>query len=375
MININEEKLPILSFYSGGGFMDMGFEQAGFNVLWSNEYDKDFAALQIEGITSWRNSLNNFKNSEVLNTKSILDIQTNDILKEAFNFSKPQDFGIIGGPPCQDFSINGKRRGFNGERGKLTIVFYDKIIELQPTFFVMENVTGLIRGTSNKEHFGKIIQRVKEDYFIDFKILNSLNFGVPQSRERVFIIGIKKQKISTSQWVNFELGNWFNWPLNKEYDNSLIKFNWPKLSDFQNINIPIPQTIPINLCVESCLVSDNQLNDVSNALEFFPLRTDLKKLNSIKEGETNRPSFKRLHRFRYSPTACYGNNEVHLHPYENRRISVREALRIQGVPDSYILSSGISMSKKFKMIGNGVPVPLARSVANSVYEFLKTNLI
>ena len=111
MINFNEEKIPILSFYSGGGFMDMGFEQAGFNVLWSNEYDKDFAALQIEGITSWRNSLNNFKNSEVLNTKSILDIQTNDILKEAFNFSKPQDFGIIGGPPCQDFSINGKRRG------------------------------------------------------------------------------------------------------------------------------------------------------------------------------------------------------------------------------------------------------------------------
>jgi DNA (cytosine-5)-methyltransferase 1 len=150
----------------------------------------------------------------------------------------------------------------------------------------MENVTGLIRGTSNKEHFGKIIQRVKEDYFIDFKILNSLNFGVPQSRERVFIIGIKKHKISTSQSVNFELGNWFNWPVNKEYDNSLTKFNWPKLSDFQNINIQIPLTIPINLCVESCLVSDNQLNDVSNALEFFPLRTDLKKLNSIKEGET-----------------------------------------------------------------------------------------
>ena len=375
MSDNKDEKMPIISFYSGGGFMDMGFEQAGFNVLWSNEYDKDFAALQIEGITSWRNSSNNFKNSDILNTKSILDIQSNDILKEAFSFSKPQDFGIIGGPPCQDFSINGKRRGFNGERGKLTIVFYDKIIELQPTFFVMENVTGLIRGTSNKEHFSKIIQRVKEDYFIDFKILNSLNFGVPQSRERVFIIGIKKQKISTSQWVNFELGNWFNWPVNKEYDNSLTKFNWPKLSDFQNMNIQKPLTIPINICVESCLVSANQLNDVSNALEFFPLRTDLKKLNSIKEGETNRPSFKRLHRFRYSPTACYGNNEVHLHPYENRRISVREALRIQGVPDSYILSSKISMSKKFKMIGNGVPVPLAKSVANSVYEFLKTSLI
>lgn len=367
-------KIPILSFFSGGGFLDIGFEQAGFNIVWSNEYEKDFAALQMQGIRSWRDSETHINKSGKINIKSILDIQTKEILEEAFNFLKPKDFGIIGGPPCQDFSINGKRKGFDGERGKLTIVFYDKIIELQPTFFVMENVTGLIRGTSNKEHFGKIIQRVKEDYFIDFKILNSLNFGVPQSRERVFIIGIKKNKISTSQSVNFELGNWFNWPINKEYDNSLTKFNWPKLSDFQNVNIQIPPTIPINLCVESCLVSNNQLYEVPNALEFFPLRTDLKKLNSIKEGETQRPSFKRLHRFRYSPTACYGNNEVHLHPYENRRISVREALRIQGVPDSYVLSTNISKSKKFKMIGNGVPVPLAKAVADAISDFLKTTL-
>lgn len=370
-----DQKIPILSFFSGGGFMDMGFEQAGFNIVWSNEYEKDFAALQTQGIKNWRDSVNNVSKTNIINTKSILDIHTKEILMEAFNFTIPKDFGIIGGPPCQDFSVNGKRKGFGGERGKLTIVYFDKIIELQPTFFLMENVTGLIRGASNKEHFGKIIQRVKEDYFIDLKILNSINFGVPQSRERVFIIGIKKQKITNSNWGNFELGNWFNWPINQEYDNSLTKYNWPTSSDFQAKYLHKPIEIPINLCVESCLVPHNQLNDVPNAFEYFPLHTNLEKLNSIKEGETKRPSFKRLHRFRYSPTACYGNNEVHLHPYENRRISVREALRIQGVPDSYILSSKISMSKKFKMIGNGVPVPLAKSVANSVHEFLKSNLI
>ena len=68
----------------------------------------------------------------------------------------------------------------------------------------------------------------------------------------------------------------------------------------------------------------------------------------IKEGETNRPSFKRLHRYKYSPTACYGNNEVHLHPYQHRRLSVREALRIQGVDDSYVLTTPNLLSKNLK---------------------------
>ena len=82
-----------------------------------------------------------------------------------------------------------------------------------------------------------------------------------------------------------------------------------------------------------------------------------------------------LHRFKYSPTACYGNNEVHLHPYLNRRLSAREALRIQGVPDEYILPPEISLTKKFKMIGNGVPVALAKAVGLSVKQFLSKNKI
>ena len=98
-------------------------------------------------------------------------------------------------------------------------------------------------------------------------------------------------------------------------------------------------------------------------------------MQAIEEGETNRPSFKRLHRFKYSPTTCYGNNEVHLHPYLHRRLSVREALRIQGVPDEYVLPIELPMTKKFKMIGNGVPVPLAKAVADKLKDFLLTNEI
>jgi DNA (cytosine-5)-methyltransferase 1 len=151
------------------------------------------------------------------------------------------------------------------------------------------------------------------------------------------------------------------------------KINWPRLNSFGD-DINKPDDVPFHLCVESCLVNDIELEKIPNANEYFHLKTSLEKLNNIKEGETSRPSFKRLHRYRYSPTTCYGNNEVHLHPYLNRRISVREALRIQGVDDNYILESGVLLSKKFKMIGNGVPVPLAEAVGNSIVDFFKINL-
>src|SRR5690606_20556131 len=111
-----------------------------------------FAKLHAAGITSWRKSKGNGIKAEIFNTKSIVDVTVSSIIQEAFPSGKPEKFGIIGGPPCQDFSIYGNRGGFEGERGKLTIQFFDKILELQPTFFVMENVTGLIRQKSNKEY-------------------------------------------------------------------------------------------------------------------------------------------------------------------------------------------------------------------------------
>ena len=117
-------------------------------------------------------------------------------------------------------------------------------------------------------------------------------------------------------------------------------------------------------------IHQRQINKVPNAIEYFNLYKPDAELLQIKEGETTRPSFKRLHRFKYSPTACYGNNEVHLHPYKHRRLSVRETLRIQGVPDAYVLPSELPLTKKFKMIGNGVPVPLAKAVAVAIKKFI-----
>ena len=366
-------KIPILSFYSGGGFMDMGFEKAGFEIVWTNEVDDIFIKLHEAGITSWRKARGNGTKAEIFNKKSITEVSSKKILEEAFANSVPKDFGIIGGPPCQDFTINGNLEGFKGERGKLTVVFFDKILELLPTFFVMENVTGLTKRNSTKEHMMELVARLEQNYFVDHKTLNALDFGVPQFRERVFFIGIRKDKID-EDIANNSLGEWFAFPMNRRYNGAATKYKWARTVEFGK-KLKKPKGLPIELCVESCLVPFREMKGTPNAKEYFNLYVEEKELEKIGEGETNRPSFKRLHRFKYSPTACYGNNEVHLHPYKHRRLSVRETLRIQGVEDSYVLPPKLPLTKKFKMIGNGVPVPLAEAIAKALKDFIMVNKI
>jgi len=350
----------------------MGFEQAGFQIVWTNEFDAAFAKLHAAGITSWRKSQGNEIEAEIFNAKSITDVSSKEILAEAFPDGKPKDFGIIGGPPCQDFSMNGNMKGFNGERGKLTILFFDKILELQPTFFVMENVTGLTKNNVTKEYLKTLLKRVEREYYIDHKTLNALEYGVPQFRERVFFIGIKKDKIREDKVEVSLFEHWFPFPSNYKYKDAATKFKWGTPSPF-GLKLVKPNNLPLQLCVESCLVPFSIESETPNGKEYFNLYLTEKQLQGIQEGETNRPSFKRLHRFKYSPTACYGNNEVHLHPYQHRRLSVREALRIQGVPDTYVLPANLPLSKKFKMIGNGVPFPLAEAVATAVKNFINDN--
>ncbi len=370
-MSINKkDKIPVLSFFTGGGFMDMGFIEAGFDVVWTNEFEPAFSKFYSEGITSWKNKAGIKGEFKISNTNSIKNINSTSIIQDAFKVHTPSAFGIIGGPPCQDFSINGNLNGFKGDKGSLTDTFLCKILELQPSFFVMENVAGLLRVKKNSKHFIDLIEIMREHFLIDYTILNSINYGVPQSRERLFVVGINKNKYYIDNIEIRENNKWFQFPVNANYINALKKHKWPDPLTYGR-GMSKPKDIPLELCVQSCLITKSKEIKIPNADEYFNLIGDKRVLSGIKEGETNRPSFKRLHRYKFSPTTCYGNNEVHLHPYQHRRLSVREALRIQGVSDNYILSQGQPLSKKFKMIGNGVPVPLAKAVALQVLNFIK----
>jgi DNA (cytosine-5)-methyltransferase 1 len=354
-------KIPLLSFFTGGGFLDMGFEQGGFEVVWTNENNRSFARLYSAGYSSWRTTTKTGSEVSITNTSSVESLTARDILNQAFNGKRPQIFGVIAGPPCQDFSSGGKNRGSRGKRGRLTKVFVDLLCNIRPDFFVMENVAGLHRFKKHKRLLERLEAKLKPHFEIDQKVLNAIELGVPQHRERFFLVGISRKLIKNSRngSVQNPNGSWFPWPKGK-YRNALTRYNWPKVGKFGDKPVE-PKGIPRKLFVINYLLPENDLSKTPNANDMFNAHS--RKFHKIPEGDTSGKSFKRLHRYRFSPTACYGNNEVHLHPWKPRRLSLREVMRIQGIPEEYVLPEDGFLTQKFKMVGNGVPVPVAKAVA------------
>lgn len=371
--NTKPEGVPVLSFFTGGGFLDMGFEQAGFDVVWTNEIDEEFAGMYSYGMTLWRKSVSSENgNASISARRNIEHTFAPEILKSAFKSKKPSFFGIIGGPPCPDFSPGGKNEGGKGINGRLSKTYVHRICSIKPSFFVFENVSGLHNTKKHREFLAKLENVLeKTGYCLDLKILNSLDFGLPQDRERLFMIGIKKniaKKCLGRKPENNERG-WFEWPVPK-YENAKESYNWPGI--VKNGSIPAkPSKIPYELMVHSLLNRENNPSRLPNGKDCFKPYSN--KFNTIREGDTKRKSFKKLHRYRYSPTVCYGHNEVHLHPSKKRRLSVREAMRIQGIPDAYALPEDASLTGKFAIVSNGVPVPLSHEVAKSLYAFFESN--
>lgn len=368
------KRIPIISFFSGGGFMDMGFINAGFDVVFANEFDKVFAGLHDEGMSSWAKG-HKKKFCAISSTESLSDLTPDYILKSAFPKGVPELWGIIGGPPCQDFTMNGKGDGFKGTRGKMTHVFLERIMKMKPSFFVMENVVGLLMRKEPKRILDTLLLKlISDNYYLDRATLNALDYGVPQYRKRVFVVGLRKdmfhvqsnQKSTIDDIRNFG----FSWPKAK-YPDATLRYNWPDMVPYGREDVLKPKGIPYALCIEKCVDGAEVL---PNGNEFFAFTKDVESRKEIFEGDTKRRSFKRLHRYRYSPTTCFGNNEVFLHPYKNRRLTVREALRIQSVDDKYVWGHE-RQSAKFKIIGNGVPVLLAEAVAKELYGYISNYVV
>jgi DNA (cytosine-5)-methyltransferase 1 len=244
---------------------------------------------------------------------------------------------------------------------------------MEPAFFVMENVTGLLEKKHRAE-FDALCSFLSQIYLIDYAKLNSLDYGVPQSRERLFLIGLRRDLLTPSVKASVEQTppaiGWACWDREKTFIKAQQNYTWPKMEKLgANPKRPSDER-QYALCIDKCLVSPSEEKTLANASERFNLYS--KTPTTVEEGNVSCRSFKKLHRYRFSPTACYGNNEVHLHPYNGKRLSVREVLRIQGVDDEYELptKSGL-LTKKFKMICNGVPVPLAHGVARTMARLLE----
>ena len=144
---------------------------------------------------------------------------------------------------------------------------------------------------------------------------------------------------------------------------------WPPAEPFAIQNSrPAPKGIPQELTVQYWFERNDVLHH-PNAQDFFNPRAGLARMLEIQEGDDSKKSYKRLHRWRYSPTVAYGNNEVHLHPYLARRLSAAEAMALQSLPAEFSLPTEMSLSDKFKTIGNGVPFLLAKGIAQTIQDF------
>jgi len=311
----------------------------------------------------------NGKDCPSVNPSSIDKLTKRVILAEAFGSVPPEFFGVIGGPPCQDFSQAGKDLGAEGNRGRLTQTFADLVCELRPSFFFMENVPGLIRKKHLK-FYQQIVKQLEDGnlgYLTSKNVLNALEYGIPQHRERLFLVGFRKDILRDEYSLLVLLRQnqeWFTWP-HPQFEGAK-DLDWPTTNPFGCETLPVPANIPLELTIGR-LVSD-EAEELPNGKEAFTPYS--KKFAKIKEGDLSGKSFKRLHRYRYSPTVWYGNNEVHLHPWKPRRLTVREALRIQSVPDEYVVPPESFLSHKFKVISNGVPSLLARQIAGALLQYI-----
>lgn len=354
-------KTSIFSFFSGAGFLDLGFEMEGYDICYVNEFHPPFLeaykhSRRIMGIPTPRFGYDGC-GIEDINP----DYLSANILEE---MDKGRLVGFIGGPPCPDFSVGGKNRGKDGENGRLSQVYVDLICKEKPDFFLFENVKGLYRTKKHREFFENLKVKLKKaGYTLHERLINAIEYGAPQDRDRIILLGFLNKALTKS----------FIWSERSYPDRMAFGFEWPTVNPFiENGMVEKPNSVPKELCVQYWF-DKNEVDTHPNSHHHFQPRAGLKRFMTVAEGDVGKKSYKRLHRWRYSPTAAYGNNEVHLHPYKARRISVAEALAIQSLPKEFELPATMTLSNMFKTVGNGVPFMASKGLARSIVKHLRTN--
>ncbi|BBD63450.1 C-5 cytosine-specific DNA methylase (plasmid) [Nostoc sp. HK-01] len=365
----------IFSFFSGAGFLDLGFELNGYRIVYVNEVFLPF-------LEAYQYSRKNLKlpeekyGYENCSIEDYLQPKNQAKLKDLLQDTRKSSslVGFIGGPPCPDFSIGGKNRGHEGDHGRLSEIFAEIICQQKPDFFLFENVKGLWQTKKHRQFYEYLKEKFySSGYILTEHLINAIEYGVPQDRDRIILIGFLSDIFSVKINKNKKYELNFPWHNLKSYlKEDVLKLDWPKVHNFEEDSyLDCPHNIPQELTVEYWFRKNDVLNH-PNAKHHFMPRSGITRFRVIQEGDDSRKSFKRLHRWRYSPTVCYGNNEVHLHPYKIRRISVAEALALQSLPQEYLLPPNMTLTNMFKTIGNGVPYLAGSAIAKSILFFLES---
>ena len=303
--------MKVASLFSGAGGLDLGFIKAGHKVIWANDNYED-------AVQTYKLNIGNH-----IICKDIREISSNEI---------PNHDILIGGFPCQGFSLANTGRSEKDERNKLYLEFLRVLKDKKPKFFVAENVKGIL-SLGKGEVFKMIISDFSEaGYNVEYKVLNSANYGVPQKRERVIIIG-------TRQDINFDV----NHP-KPTHTNEIDLFNnlkpWVTLKEaFKNIPNP-----------------DSEHNLLNHTYSKFKLKFNGYIGNRFINPDKPAPTIT-------ARGDSKGGVVVLHHPNNKRRMSVRETAVVQSFPLDFEFYG--SNSSAYRQIGNAVPPKLSLAIAKN----------
>jgi len=328
----NRNLLNIVSLFSGCGGLDLGFKNAGFNIVWANEYDKDI----------WETYERNHPET-YLCRKSVCDVDSSEI---------PDCIGIIGGPPCQSWSEGGAQRGINDKRGQLFFDYIRILKDKKPLFFLAENVSGMLQDRHHEALEDLKHRFMQAGYTLSFNIVNAWEYGVPQDRERVLFVGYRN-----------DLNKTFKMPSPIPVDERTT------LRDAIGDLVTVPPGQRKNGLVEvtTPLTFPNHEYMTGGFSSIYMSRNRVRSWDepsfTIQAGGRQSP----LHPQAPKMHKVSENHFIFVHGSEDlyRRLSVRESARIQTFPDDFIWYYK-NIAHGYKMIGNAVPVLLAEVVARQI---------
>lgn len=330
--------MNIVSFFAGAGGLDLGFQKAGFNIIWANEYDKEI----------WETYQKNHPKT-ILDKRSIVNVPADEV---------PECDGIIGGPPCQSWSEAGAARGIKDKRGQLFYEFIRILEAKQPKFFLAENVSGMLISKHSEalEGIKELFRNAGVGYELSFQMLNASDYNVPQDRKRVFFIGIRK-----------DLGFNFQFP-NITYNKLSLK---DAIFDLKDTAIPAMEYNNTN--GDKCSIPNHEYM-IGGFSTIFMSRNRVRSWDepsfTIQAGGRHAPIHPQAPKMKFIEQ----NKRVFVPGKEDlyRRLSVRECARIQTFPDNFIFYYK-KIAAGYKMIGNAVPVNLAEFLAKNIKAQLVAN--
>lgn len=362
--------MEAISFFAGAGGLDLGMQRAGFNIRLALELEQVYCdTLEINGH-------HNVKLGDIMNYNA-------ERIREEANLNNDEEIDLMfGGSPCQSFSTAGNRQAFADPRGQAMLKFTDLVNQLQPKFFLLENVRGFLSAAlrhrpinQRGEDFpplepdevrGSAYEHLLErfgNYNVSVQLVNAADYGVPQKRERVFIIGTRR-----------DLGITYEFPLPthcEQGDNGLLR--WRPFRDIYE-NLEVEEHHYSNYSAER-LFYMRMIPRGGGNWRDLPLEHVQDAMGGAYTSGGGKVGFyRRIKLDKPSPTLLTSPIQKSTnigHPLEDRPLSIEEYLAIQEFPEGYQVCGTIS--QQYTQVGNAVPVRLAEVIGNSIFNSL--NLI